>query len=70
MTLIKKKKKKVLKKLHQYTGVKDMKGYLAAGCLACIYSVSHVLEFPLMTSNSWGRNLPLFLSLLITSFCF
>lgn len=47
--------KKVCRDLYQYVCVKGLKGDLAALCLACIYSLPHVLQFLLMTSNSWGK---------------
>ena len=52
--------KKVCRDLYQYACVKGLKADLAACCLSCIYSAPHVLQFPLMTSNSWGKKVCLF----------
>lgn len=47
--------KKISRDLNQHACVKGLKGDLAALYLPCVYSVLHVLQFPLVTSSSWGK---------------
>lgn len=52
--------KKICRGLYRYACIKGLKGDLGALFLICIYSAPHVLQFPLMTSKSWGKKVCLF----------